>query len=285
MHSRLQSLGLAGIAAQARGQRTPDVRRRRPAVRVSGSSCARLAGQSRARTAPRRPTTYYNFNLRLEATNVCVASCLFCSFARLSPGDAGRLHDVARTGVRQASAARRPAAHRSARRQRPPSGPAVRVLPRLAARPEAHPSRDPSEVLHRGGDRVLRRDLRHDRRAGPARADGRRTRLAARRRRGDLRRTRAAEDLPRQGGRRSLSRRSIGSRIGSACGRTSRCSTGTSRRWRSASITCCARGRCRTRPAGSRRSFRWRFIPTTTRCASCRRRRRPTRCACTPWLG
>ena len=33
--------------------------------------------------------TYYNFNIRLEATNVCVASCLFCSFARLRPGDSG----------------------------------------------------------------------------------------------------------------------------------------------------------------------------------------------------
>jgi aminodeoxyfutalosine synthase len=33
--------------------------------------------------------TYYNFNIRLEATNVCVANCLFCSFARLKPGDAG----------------------------------------------------------------------------------------------------------------------------------------------------------------------------------------------------
>ena len=33
--------------------------------------------------------TYYNFNIRLEATNVCVASCLFCSFARLRPGDTG----------------------------------------------------------------------------------------------------------------------------------------------------------------------------------------------------
>jgi len=32
---------------------------------------------------------FYNFNIRLEATNVCVASCLFCSFARLKPGDAG----------------------------------------------------------------------------------------------------------------------------------------------------------------------------------------------------
>jgi aminodeoxyfutalosine synthase len=33
--------------------------------------------------------TYYNFNIRLEATNVCVASCLFCSFARIRPGDPG----------------------------------------------------------------------------------------------------------------------------------------------------------------------------------------------------
>jgi len=33
--------------------------------------------------------TYFNYNLRLEPTNVCVASCLFCSFARLRPGDPG----------------------------------------------------------------------------------------------------------------------------------------------------------------------------------------------------
>ena len=33
--------------------------------------------------------TFYNYNIRLEATNVCVASCLFCSFARLKPGDRG----------------------------------------------------------------------------------------------------------------------------------------------------------------------------------------------------
>ncbi len=33
--------------------------------------------------------TFYNYNLRLEPTNVCQASCLFCSFARLQPGDAG----------------------------------------------------------------------------------------------------------------------------------------------------------------------------------------------------
>src|SRR4026207_2442429 len=33
--------------------------------------------------------TFFNYNIRLEATNVCVASCLFCAFARLKPGGAG----------------------------------------------------------------------------------------------------------------------------------------------------------------------------------------------------
>jgi aminodeoxyfutalosine synthase len=32
---------------------------------------------------------FFNHNIRLEATNVCVASCLFCSFARLKAGDPG----------------------------------------------------------------------------------------------------------------------------------------------------------------------------------------------------
>src|SRR5438874_2541798 len=33
--------------------------------------------------------TFYNYNIRVEATNVCVASCLFCAFAGLKPGDPG----------------------------------------------------------------------------------------------------------------------------------------------------------------------------------------------------
>ena len=33
--------------------------------------------------------TFYNYNLRLEPTNVCEASCLFCSFARLKEGSPG----------------------------------------------------------------------------------------------------------------------------------------------------------------------------------------------------
>jgi aminodeoxyfutalosine synthase len=46
-----------------------------------------LANRERERRHGTR--TYYNYNIRLEATNVCVASCLFCSFARLKPGDPG----------------------------------------------------------------------------------------------------------------------------------------------------------------------------------------------------
>src|SRR3954465_12435265 len=46
-----------------------------------------LANRERERRHGAR--TFYNYNIRLEATNVCVASCLFCSFARLKPGDPG----------------------------------------------------------------------------------------------------------------------------------------------------------------------------------------------------
>src|SRR5207247_9270250 len=33
--------------------------------------------------------TYFNRNMHINATNVCEASCMFCSFARLVVGDAG----------------------------------------------------------------------------------------------------------------------------------------------------------------------------------------------------
>ncbi|MEW6321063.1 MAG: aminofutalosine synthase MqnE [Acidobacteriota bacterium] len=46
-----------------------------------------LANRERERRHGAR--TYFNYNLRLEATNVCEASCLFCSFARLREGDPG----------------------------------------------------------------------------------------------------------------------------------------------------------------------------------------------------
>jgi aminodeoxyfutalosine synthase len=45
-----------------------------------------LANRDRERRHAGR--TYFNYNLRLEPTNVCEASCLFCSFARLRATDA-----------------------------------------------------------------------------------------------------------------------------------------------------------------------------------------------------
>ncbi len=47
----------------------------------------RLANQVREGLHGQR--TYFNRNLHINATNVCVASCRFCSFARLRPGDPG----------------------------------------------------------------------------------------------------------------------------------------------------------------------------------------------------
>ena len=107
-----------------------------------------LANRDREKRHGRR--TYYNHNIRLEATNVCVASCLFCSFARLKPGDPGaytmsleQAWDKLRT--RAASAA-----HRSPRRQRPAPRPAVRLLHRHAARVQTDPARHPPEMFHGG---------------------------------------------------------------------------------------------------------------------------------------
>jgi len=88
MHPRVGAAGLADIAEKLDA-----------GVRLSYEDGVRLfdcpdtlalgwlANRERERRHGAR--TYYNFNIRLEATNVCVASCLFCSFARLRPGDPG----------------------------------------------------------------------------------------------------------------------------------------------------------------------------------------------------
>ncbi|HWB15130.1 MAG TPA: aminofutalosine synthase MqnE [Vicinamibacterales bacterium] len=86
MWDRLHALGLSDVADKASaGERLSfddGVRLFKcPDLHAVGW----LANQDRERR--HGPRTYYNVNLRLEATNVCVASCLFCSFARLRPGD------------------------------------------------------------------------------------------------------------------------------------------------------------------------------------------------------
>jgi aminodeoxyfutalosine synthase len=44
---------------------------------------------NRARERLHGDRTYFNRNMRIEVTNVCVASCLFCSFAKLAEGAPG----------------------------------------------------------------------------------------------------------------------------------------------------------------------------------------------------
>ena len=83
---RLESSGLQDIAEKlAAGVRLDAA----DGVRLFESdllALGLLANRERERRHGAR--TYFNHNIRLEATNVCVASCLFCSFARLKPGDA-----------------------------------------------------------------------------------------------------------------------------------------------------------------------------------------------------
>ena len=88
MDQRLANAGLLDIAAKLdRGERL-DLGE---GVRLFESpdllSVGWLANREREKRHGAR--TFYNYNIRLEATNVCVASCLFCAFARLRPGDEG----------------------------------------------------------------------------------------------------------------------------------------------------------------------------------------------------
>jgi aminodeoxyfutalosine synthase len=88
MRERLRSAGLADVAdkVEARQRLTFD-----DGVRLFETpehlGVGWLANRERERRHGTR--TYFNHNLRLEATNVCEASCLFCSFARLTPDKPG----------------------------------------------------------------------------------------------------------------------------------------------------------------------------------------------------
>ncbi len=87
MKSRLSALGLADISDKLEhGDRLSFD----DGVRLFACPDLHALGwlANREREKRHGALTYYNYNLRLEATNVCVASCLFCSFARLKPGDA-----------------------------------------------------------------------------------------------------------------------------------------------------------------------------------------------------
>ena len=88
MQSRLLAAGLADIddKLQAAERLTFD-----DGVRLFACGDLLAVGwlANREREKRHGARTFYNYNIRLEATNVCVASCLFCAFARLKPGDDG----------------------------------------------------------------------------------------------------------------------------------------------------------------------------------------------------
>jgi aminodeoxyfutalosine synthase len=86
MRERLRAAGLTDIADKVEArERLSFEDGERLFAAADLLSVGWLANRERERRHAGR--TYFNHNLRLEATNVCEASCLFCSFARLKPGD------------------------------------------------------------------------------------------------------------------------------------------------------------------------------------------------------
>src|SRR5213083_1906036 len=86
--SRLANAGLADIAEKLSAGVRLDLA---DGVRLFEAPDLLAVGwlANREREKRHGARTFYNYNIRLEATNVCVASCLFCAFARLKPGDDG----------------------------------------------------------------------------------------------------------------------------------------------------------------------------------------------------
>ena len=88
MHARLTAAGLDDISAKLESEIRLDLD---DGIRLFECPDLLAVGWLANRERERRhgDRTFFNHNLRLEATNVCVASCLFCAFARLRPGDSG----------------------------------------------------------------------------------------------------------------------------------------------------------------------------------------------------
>jgi len=85
VQSRLRAAGLAGIDEKLQaGERLSF----EDGLRLFDAPDLLAVGwlANREREKRHGPRTYFNYNLRLEPTNVCEASCLFCSFARLKSG-------------------------------------------------------------------------------------------------------------------------------------------------------------------------------------------------------
>ena len=88
MYARIASAGLRDVADKLDGGIRLDIE---DGIRLFGAPDLLAVGwlANREREKRHGGRTFFNHNIRLEATNVCVASCLFCAFARLQPGDDG----------------------------------------------------------------------------------------------------------------------------------------------------------------------------------------------------
>ena len=88
MYARIASAGLRDVADKLDGGIRLDLE---DGVRLFAAPDLLAVGwlANREREKRHGGRTFFNHNIRLEATNVCVASCLFCAFARLQPGDDG----------------------------------------------------------------------------------------------------------------------------------------------------------------------------------------------------
>ena len=88
MRQRLEAAGLEEISEKLEARARLDAA---DGARLFATHDLLLLGwlANREREIRHGALAYFNHNIRLEATNVCVASCLFCSFARLKPGDPG----------------------------------------------------------------------------------------------------------------------------------------------------------------------------------------------------
>ncbi|MYN66443.1 MAG: aminofutalosine synthase MqnE [Acidobacteria bacterium] len=88
MFARIASAGLRDVADKLDGGIRLDIE---DGIRLFDAPDLLAVGwlANREREKRHGGRTFFNHNIRLEATNVCVASCLFCAFARLQPGDEG----------------------------------------------------------------------------------------------------------------------------------------------------------------------------------------------------
>ncbi|MBY0497516.1 MAG: aminofutalosine synthase MqnE [Cyanobacteria bacterium] len=88
VNARLKSAGLQTIAEKVEARERLSFE---DGVALFNSTDLLALGWIANRERERRhgAKTFFNHNLRLEATNVCEASCLFCSFARLKEGMPG----------------------------------------------------------------------------------------------------------------------------------------------------------------------------------------------------